>query len=113
MFGPGDALFGTLADIARLLPILPLIGGGYTRLQPVFVEDVAEAIASLLSDPGTVARTYELAGPGVYTLRELVSMTLRLMGKSAIAHTGSLCSGIDPGATIGALAEPAALHRAS
>jgi len=41
MFGPGDALFGTLADLARLLPILPLIGGGYTRLQPVFVEVVA------------------------------------------------------------------------
>jgi len=53
MFGPGDALFGTLADLARLLPILPLIGGGYTRLQPVFVEDVAEAIASILGDPET------------------------------------------------------------
>ena len=81
MFGPGDALFGTLADLARLLPILPLIGGGYTRLQPVFVEDVAEAIASMLGDPGTVGGTYELAGPRVYTLRELVSMTLYLMGK--------------------------------
>ena len=81
MFGPGDALFGTLAELARVLPVLPLIGGGYTRLQPVFVEDVAEAIASILADPGTVARTYELAGPGVYTLRELVSMTLRLMSK--------------------------------
>ena len=81
MFGPGDALFGTLADLARLLPILPLIGGGYTRLQPVFVEDVAEAIASILGDPETVGRTYELAGPRVYTLRELVSMTLYLMGK--------------------------------
>jgi uncharacterized protein YbjT (DUF2867 family) len=79
MFGPGDALFGTLAELARVLPVLPLIGGGYTRLQPVFVEDVAEAIASILADPGTVGRTYELAGPGVYTLRELVSMTLRLM----------------------------------
>jgi len=65
MFGPGDALFGTLADLARLLPILPLIGGGYTRLQPVFVRDVAEAIASILGDPGTVGRTYELAGPRV------------------------------------------------
>ena len=81
MFGPGDALFGTLADLARLLPVLPLIGGGHTRLQPVFVEDVAEAVASILTDPRTVGRTYELAGPGVYTLRELVRMTLRLMRK--------------------------------
>ena len=81
MFGPGDALFGTLAALARLLPALPLIGGGSTRLQPIFVEDVAEAISSILSDPGTVGRTYELAGPKVYTLRELVNMTLQLMGK--------------------------------
>jgi uncharacterized protein YbjT (DUF2867 family) len=81
MFGPGDALFGTLAALAQLLPALPLIGGGSTRLQPIFVEDVAEAISSILSDPGTVGRTYELAGPKVYTLRELVNMTLQLMGK--------------------------------
>ena len=81
MFGPGDALFGTLAELVRLLPILPLIGSGSTRLQPVFVEDVAEAVVSILTDPATVGRTYELAGPGVYTLRELVSMTLHLMRK--------------------------------
>jgi uncharacterized protein YbjT (DUF2867 family) len=81
MFGPGDALFGTLADLARLLPVLPLISGGRTRLQPVYVEDVAEAVARILADPGTVGRTYELAGPGVYTLRELVRFTLRVVGK--------------------------------
>jgi NADH dehydrogenase len=45
------------------------------------VEDVAEAVSSILSDPRTVGRTYELAGPKVYTLRELVNMTLKLMGK--------------------------------
>ena len=81
MFGPGDALFGTVAELVRLLPVLPLIGGGHTRLQPIFVEDVAEAITSILSDPWTVGRTYELAGPKVYTLHELVNMTLQLMGK--------------------------------
>jgi NADH dehydrogenase len=81
MFGPGDALFGTLADVARLLPVLPLIGGGRTRLQPVYVEDVAEAIARMLADRGTAGQTYELAGPGVYTLRELVSFALRLIDK--------------------------------
>jgi uncharacterized protein YbjT (DUF2867 family) len=81
MFGPGDALFGTLADLARLFPVLPLIGGGGTRLQPVFVEDVAEAVARILANPGTVGRIYELAGPRVYTLRNLVEYTLRLVGK--------------------------------
>jgi uncharacterized protein YbjT (DUF2867 family) len=80
MFGPGDALFGTVSNLARLLPAVPLIGGT-TRLQPIFVEDVAAAIANILADPGTVGRTYELAGPGVYTLRELIEITLRFMGK--------------------------------
>ena len=81
MFGPGDALFGTLANIVRLLPVVPLIGGGRTRLQPVYAEDVAEAIVRMLADRGTAGQTYELAGPGVYTLRELVSFALRLIDK--------------------------------
>ena len=81
MFGPGDALFGTLAHLARLLPVIPLIGGGHTRLQPVYVEDVAEAIAHMLADIGTAGRTYELAGPDVYTMRELTEIVLRITGR--------------------------------
>jgi NADH dehydrogenase len=81
MFGPGDALFGTLADIVRLLPVVPLIGGGRTRLQPVYVEDVAEAIVRILADRRTAGQTYELAGPRAYTLRELIVLALRLMSK--------------------------------
>ena len=81
MFGPGDALFGTLAHLARLLPVIPLIGGGHTRLQPVYVEDVAEAIAHMLADIGTAGRTYELAGPDVYTMRELAEIVLRITGR--------------------------------
>jgi uncharacterized protein YbjT (DUF2867 family) len=57
---------------------VPLIGGR-TRVQPVFVEDVAEAIARALA--GSPGLTYELAGPGVYTLRELIEFVLRLVGK--------------------------------
>jgi len=81
MFGPGDALFGTVAQLARMLPVLPLIGDGRTRLQPVYVEDVAEAIARMLVDPATAGKTYELAGPRVYTLRELFTIALRIIGK--------------------------------
>jgi uncharacterized protein YbjT (DUF2867 family) len=81
MFGPGDALFGTLVDLARLLPAVPLIGGGRTRLQPVYVDDVAEAIAVIAATPGSAGQTYELAGPGVYTLRELVTLTLGFIDK--------------------------------
>jgi NADH dehydrogenase len=81
MFGPGDALFAGVADLARLLPALPLIGGGGTRLQPVYVEDVAQAIARILAEPETAGRTYELAGPAVYTLRALFEFALRASGR--------------------------------
>ena len=81
MFGPGDALFGTLADVARMLPALPLIGGGRTRVQPVYVEDVAEAVTRMLADPGAAGRTYEVAGPQVYTWQELVRLALRMIGR--------------------------------
>ena len=63
------------------LPVLPLIGGGRTRLQPVYVQDVVEAIARILTDPESAGRTYELAGPDVYTLRDLVSIVVRLIDK--------------------------------
>ena len=84
MFGPGDALFGTLAHLARLLPVIPIIGGGHTRLQPVYVEDVAEAIANMLADIGTAGRTYELAGPDVYTMRELTEIVLRITSRQRL-----------------------------
>ena len=81
MFGPGDALFSTLAAITRMLPMLPLIGGGHTRVQPVYVENVAEAIARMLADSDAAGRTYELAGPRVYTWHELFGIALRLLGR--------------------------------
>jgi NADH dehydrogenase len=81
MFGPGDALFGTIKDLARMLPALPLIGGGRTRVQPVYVEDVADAVTRMLADSSAAGRTYELAGPRVYTWRELVELALSLVGR--------------------------------
>jgi NADH dehydrogenase len=81
MFGLGDSMFGTLADLARRLPVVPLIGGNGTRLQPVCVNDVAKAICRMLADSGTAGRTYELVGPRAYTVRELAVLTLRLIGK--------------------------------
>lgn len=80
MFGPGDAIVGAIAGLTRMLPVLPLIGTGHTRLQPVYVMDVAEAISRLLADPQTSGRTYELGGPSVYTLRELYTLALHLIG---------------------------------
>jgi NADH dehydrogenase len=81
MFGPGDLLFSKIAALSRVLPVLPLIGDGQTRLEPVYVGDVAEAIRHVLDLPETAGQIYELAGPQVYTLEELANMTLRLIGR--------------------------------
>jgi NADH dehydrogenase len=63
--------------MARLSPALPLIGGGRTRFQPVYVGDVADAIIRCLEDPACQAKTYELGGPRVYTFRQLIEIVLR------------------------------------
>ena len=75
--GPEDQFFNRFAAMAVILPALPLIGGGETRFQPVYVGDVADAIVKCLDDPATAGRTYELGGPKIYTFRELLDLLLR------------------------------------
>jgi NADH dehydrogenase len=77
VFGPEDQFFNRFAGLARYLPALPLIGGGRTKFQPVFVGDVAAAIVAALTDDRAKANTYELGGPSVYTFRELMQFILR------------------------------------
>jgi uncharacterized protein YbjT (DUF2867 family) len=71
MFGPGDAFLTPLLAILRRTPVFPMFGSGSTRLQPVYVGDVAEAIVRLLQAPAA-PQLYELAGPRVYTYQELL-----------------------------------------
>jgi uncharacterized protein YbjT (DUF2867 family) len=71
MFGPGDSFVAPLADLLRKSPVFPLFGRGLTRLQPVSVEDVAEAIVRALTSPKPDP-VYELGGPRVYTYRDLL-----------------------------------------
>jgi uncharacterized protein YbjT (DUF2867 family) len=71
MFGPGDALLTPLLTMLRRMPVFPMFGPGETRLQPAYVEDVAEAIVRVLRAPA-VRQPYELAGPRVYTYQELL-----------------------------------------
>ncbi len=82
IFGPGDGLFFRFAQLLRLpAPVMPLARAG-TRFAPVYVEDVAEAIARCLDDDATVGRTYQLFGPRVMTLAEIVRYTRDLLGLS-------------------------------
>ena len=67
MFGPDDAFLTTVARLLRILPAYPMFGWGETKLQRVYVEDVAEGIARVLADAGGNAASYEFAGPRVYT----------------------------------------------
>ncbi|MGN6514281.1 MAG: complex I NDUFA9 subunit family protein [Rhizomicrobium sp.] len=80
--GPDDDFFNKFANLARFLPVLPLIGGGHTKFQPVFVGDVAEAILKCVQDPSTHGKTYELGGPRVYSFKEILELVLRETGRS-------------------------------
>jgi uncharacterized protein YbjT (DUF2867 family) len=76
VFGPNDAFFNRFAAMARLSPVLPLIGGGLTRFQPVFAGDVAAAIAKAASGEAKQGAIYELGGPEIFTFRELMEFVL-------------------------------------
>jgi uncharacterized protein YbjT (DUF2867 family) len=72
MFGQDDAFLNTLVKLLKRLPAYPMFGRGLTRLQPAYVEDVAEAIARSVQPAATQPVTYELGGPRVYTYEELL-----------------------------------------
>jgi uncharacterized protein YbjT (DUF2867 family) len=76
VFGPNDAFFNRFAAMARLSPVLPLIGGGLTRFQPVFAGDVAAAIAKAAAGEAKPGVIYELGGPEIFTFRELMEFVL-------------------------------------
>jgi NADH dehydrogenase len=77
VFGPEDKFFNRFASLARVLPFLPLIGGGHTRFQPVFAGDVADAVVRSIQDPAARGKTFELGGPNVYSFKELMQIILR------------------------------------
>ncbi|WP_043834006.1 complex I NDUFA9 subunit family protein [Muricoccus aerilatus] len=80
VFGPEDSFFNRFAGLARILPVLPLVGGN-TRFQPVYVGDVADAVMATIDQPAAAGRTYELAGPRAATFRSLLQDMLHLIGR--------------------------------
>lgn len=79
IFGAGDRFLNLFAALQSVAPVMPLSGVD-ARFQPVWVQDVAEALLRCLERPETIGQTYECAGPQVYTLRELVQLAGRLCG---------------------------------
>jgi NADH dehydrogenase len=81
VFGPEDQFFNKFAGLTRIAPALPLIGGGRTRFQPVYVGDVADAAMAVLARPDTRGLRFELGGPRVYSFRELMQLVLTITGR--------------------------------
>lgn len=81
IFGPGDEFFGTLAELSRLSPIVPIVGDGRTRFQPIAVDDVVACILAALGDDAHARRRYDLAGADVLTYEGLVDLLLATLGR--------------------------------
>lgn len=78
VFGPEDQFTNRFAALARMSPMLPLIGGGLTKMQPVYVGDVATAVAKAVDGKAKQGATYELGGPEVLTMREIMEIILAI-----------------------------------
>lgn len=83
IFGPEDDFFNRFGGMAASAGFLPLIGGGKTRFQPVFVGDVAEALCNACSGAGTPGTVYEIGGPEAYTFRQLMERTREWSGRES------------------------------
>ena len=81
VFGPEDQFTNRFAALAQMSPMLPLIGGGKTRMQPVYVGDVATAVADAVDGKAKAGATYELGGPEVLTMREILEIIMKITGR--------------------------------
>lgn len=84
MFGPEDTFFNRFASMARMLPVLPLVGDGATKFQPAFVGDVAEVAARAVDGTVQSGRVYELGGPEVMSLRQVLEEVCRVTGRKRL-----------------------------
>ena len=84
VFGPQDEFFNRFANMARYSPVLPSIGFGRTKFQPVYVDDVADAVCAALARPEAAGRTYELGGPEVYDFNALMKLMLKVIDRKRL-----------------------------
>lgn len=81
IFGPEDNFFNQFAQMAEFSPVLPLIGGGRIRFQPIYVGDVAKAVLECLRRPEAQGQIYEIGGPQIFTFKEILEYILNVTGK--------------------------------
>jgi len=81
LFGPDDNFINLFIRMARVMPAIPLFGDGQMKMQPVYVGDVARAVARLLDQPDAAAGIYELGGPGIYSYRQILALAMAQAGR--------------------------------
>jgi uncharacterized protein YbjT (DUF2867 family) len=106
VFGPEDGFFNLFAGLARISPALPLIGGGTTRFDPVFVGDIAEAIARLVDRGEASGRIYEFGGPERLSFKELMEFTLKTIGRKRLLVPVPWAAAKIQGMVLGLLPKP-------
>ncbi len=90
VFGPEDQFFNRFAAIARLAPVMPVIAGA-TKFQPVYVGDVADAVMAAVARPDAVGTTYEIGGPRVWSMREIMAYILAVTGRDKMMVNIPMC----------------------
>jgi uncharacterized protein YbjT (DUF2867 family) len=81
IFGPGDGFVTALASVVRRFPVIPVVGDGLTKFQPVSVKDVADAYVAAVVDPSTAGKTFEIGGPDMLTYEEMLDLIAAKLGK--------------------------------
>jgi NADH dehydrogenase len=92
-FGEDDHFFSRFAAMIRSSPVLPLIGGGTTKFQPVFIGDMTAGLAELLKRSDTAGKTYEFGGPHVYSFKMLLELLLTALNRQRVLIPIPFCAG--------------------
>ena len=81
VYGPGDGFVNLFAQMSRISPVLPVVGTGRSKFQPVRVEDVAACFVKALSEPRSVGQTYDVCGNEVFSLEEIIDLIMETTGR--------------------------------
>jgi uncharacterized protein YbjT (DUF2867 family) len=101
IYGPGDHFFSRFAAMTMTSPVLPIIGGGRTRFQPLHIADAVRTLQALLERPETAGATFALVGPETFTFRELLERLLAVLGRRRLLRTDKVAGGLPTPAALG------------